>query len=249
MSPVLNTADALRLGGTSVDKVMLGATRVWPPEGGGDPWEGLTVLAHWDASDLGTITESDGAVSQVDDLSGHDAHLTQPSGASQPATGVHTINGLNVLTFDGDNDHLAATLSLASPWTMVTVVQAASLHFGSLISEDESQPTCDYWGLGNDGTIWAGVPDTNGLTYTTGVPLLCTLTVDGSDSIVSVNGTQETRDLAIGPWTSLWVGRSGWGDPFHGRWGEAAILDGALDPASDLSDLLQHFATKWGVTL
>lgn len=63
-------------------------------------------LAAWfDAADIATITESSGAVSQWNDKSGNNYHLTQGTGASQPGTGSATQNGLNVLTFDG-GDHL-----------------------------------------------------------------------------------------------------------------------------------------------
>lgn len=62
--------------------------------------------AWWDASDTSTITESGGDVSQWDDKSGNGYHLVQGVAASQPATGANTINGLNVLTFDGSDDFL-----------------------------------------------------------------------------------------------------------------------------------------------
>ena len=51
----------------------------------------LSGLTLWyDPSDAATITESGGAVSQVDDKSGNDYHATQATGASQPTTGTRT---------------------------------------------------------------------------------------------------------------------------------------------------------------
>jgi hypothetical protein len=47
-------------------------------------------------------------VSQWDDKSGNGRNVTQGTGASQPTTGTRTINGLNVLDFDG-NDLLGRT--------------------------------------------------------------------------------------------------------------------------------------------
>jgi len=63
-----------------------------------------------DASDLSTITESSGSVSSWADKSGYGRNATQATGANQPTTGSVTINGLNVLSFDGATD----TMTFAS---------------------------------------------------------------------------------------------------------------------------------------
>lgn len=66
----------------------------------------LAGLVLWlDASDAGSITESGGAVSQWNDLSGNGYHVSQATAGAKPGTGAATQNGLNVLTFDG-GDHL-----------------------------------------------------------------------------------------------------------------------------------------------
>jgi hypothetical protein len=59
-----------------------------------------------DASDATSITASGGAVSQWNDKSGNASNFTQGTGADQPTTGSRTINGLNVIDFDGTNDYL-----------------------------------------------------------------------------------------------------------------------------------------------
>lgn len=60
-----------------------------------------TVRGWYDAADPATIIESGGEVSQWNDKSGNDRHVAQGTGANQPTTGVRTLNGLNVLDFDG----------------------------------------------------------------------------------------------------------------------------------------------------
>ncbi len=67
-----------------------------------------------DASDLTTITESAGAVSEWRDKSGNDYAFTQATSTAQPTTGSTTQNGLNVLSFDG-GDWLTSTAA-ASVW-------------------------------------------------------------------------------------------------------------------------------------
>jgi hypothetical protein len=71
--------------------------------------------ALWlDASDTATITASSGSVSQWDDKSGNGRNVTQGTAAAQPTTGSATLNGLNVLSFDGGDVLVGAT---ASDWT------------------------------------------------------------------------------------------------------------------------------------
>jgi len=66
---------------------------LWTPEQ-------IAMVLWLDASDASTITESGGSVSQWDDKSGEDNHVSQATGSKQPTTGSRTQNGLNVLDFD-----------------------------------------------------------------------------------------------------------------------------------------------------
>jgi len=61
----------------------------------------INTEGWWDASDLSTITVDTGGVSQLDDLSGNVQHLTQPAEGARPATGIHALNGLNMLFYNG----------------------------------------------------------------------------------------------------------------------------------------------------
>jgi hypothetical protein len=59
-------------------------------------------VAWYDMSNLGSITDAGaGAVSAVADLSGSGFNLAQGTGGARPTTGTRSINGLNVLSFDG----------------------------------------------------------------------------------------------------------------------------------------------------
>lgn len=60
-----------------------------------------------DATDAATITDAgSGAVSAWADKSSSGLTFTQATGTNRPTTGIRTINGLNVLNFDGSNDVL-----------------------------------------------------------------------------------------------------------------------------------------------
>lgn len=62
----------------------------------------VSGAALWlDASDSASITHSSGAVSQWNDKSGNGRHVSQSTASAKPTTGTNTLNGLNVITFDG----------------------------------------------------------------------------------------------------------------------------------------------------
>ena len=79
------------------------------------------LLAHYDASDTSTITSSSGLVSQLNDLSGNNYHLTS-TGSYRPSTGVHTQNGKNVITLGADQSLRRYPTQVFSPgFTLVAV--------------------------------------------------------------------------------------------------------------------------------
>jgi hypothetical protein len=86
--------------------------------GGFSPLD-LSPVLWLDASDTSTITESGGAVSQWDDKSGNGYNLTQGTAAAQPKSGTATLNGLNVIEYDGANTQWMRNASM--PWAGVSL--------------------------------------------------------------------------------------------------------------------------------
>ena len=64
------------------------------------------LFGWFDMSDLSTITEVGGQVSQIDDKSGAGNHVLQATGADQPLTGTRKRNSLNVLEWQDANMNL-----------------------------------------------------------------------------------------------------------------------------------------------
>ena len=75
----------------------------------------------YDAADTDTITESGGAVSQIDDklVSGN---AVQPTVGERPTTGTRTQNTLNVLDFDGNNSESLELLGASLPTTGIMAI-------------------------------------------------------------------------------------------------------------------------------
>jgi hypothetical protein len=112
----------------------------------------LPGLTLWlDASDLTTITEASGSVSQWDDKSGNGYAFTQDTAASQPATGTVTQNGRNTLAFSNDfltSTAAAGTFNFLHNGTAYTLFAVAQ--FGVV-----ADPNARYGLLGNNATAGA----------------------------------------------------------------------------------------------
>lgn len=92
------------------------------------------------AEDSCTIHGSGGtAVSQWDDISGNGNNLVQSTGSDQPLTGVNTLNGKNVIAFDGVNHFLEKPSFAASPNITIILVSKVS----GAVSEFKSVLTLD----------------------------------------------------------------------------------------------------------
>jgi hypothetical protein len=119
-----NDPDALVAAGvnaSSGDRLLAGvygdipSVNLWTPAG--------VVTELWlDATDASTITELSGSVSQWDDKSGSGNDFPQGNASRQPITGVRTLNGLNVLDFDGgDSMQRGSLANVANDFIMVGV--------------------------------------------------------------------------------------------------------------------------------
>ena len=93
-------------------------------------------LAFWlDANDSHSIENTAGSISEWRDKSGNKLHVSQTNGSKQPVTGNSTQNGLNVVSFDGD-DYLKRNSSNIDDydltWFMVFEVTTGSVASGGV---------------------------------------------------------------------------------------------------------------------
>lgn len=104
-----------------------------PRVSGGFSPKQIAGLQLWlDAADASTIT-ADTGVSEWRDKSTTKSVWVQATGNDQPATGTATMNGKNVLVFDGSNDSLSASepLNTSMPLSFFLVQRiVAATSFG-----------------------------------------------------------------------------------------------------------------------
>ncbi|MFM8006212.1 MAG: hypothetical protein ACKO86_15000 [Dolichospermum sp.] len=74
-----------------------------------------------DAADSSTIILNGSTVSQWRDKSGNERHATQATAANQPVYQATGLNGRPTIGFDGTNDALLSSFSLALPATVIVV--------------------------------------------------------------------------------------------------------------------------------
>ena len=97
------------------------------------------LKAWYDADDAATITGGI-IVSQWNDKSGNGFNLSQSTLTKRPSSGTRTLNGKNVIDFDGTNDVLEA--STASDWTFMNNSGGSTAFFVYMY---DSNSTANAW--------------------------------------------------------------------------------------------------------
>jgi len=173
----------------------------------------IDSLVLWlDATDLGTIIESGGAVSEWRDKSGNGNHATQFTGSAQPLTGVNSLNGKNVIAFDGADDFLIVTpfattinltIILAVNVLSVNGVNSGLLSLNTLGSPGDGQIE------GGLGSMFLARFNSTSLGSTSfplspsnllNIPSIINyrLSANDSDTVLRVSGVQEDTDTYNG---------------------------------------------------
>lgn len=229
------------------------------PRASGFNPKSITGLQLWlDAADSSTITTGTG-VSEWRDKSATGSKWAQTTGNNQPATGTQTLNGKNVIVFDGSNDSLSAVtpLSTSMPLSFFIVQRiVAKTSFGMTYT---TSTTSDAWNIRQSGSTGGlNIVANNSIVINlspedrTGISDLLSWVVPSSgNSVLRRNGTQLTLD---GPTLkpvltgTHYLGRRSDGFYFNGWIAEVIAYSTELS-ASQRSSVEKYLAKKWGVTL
>jgi hypothetical protein len=207
----------------------------------------IATFSWYDASDASTIIESGGAVSQWNDKSGNNKHVTQSSEAKKPTTGIRTMGGLNVMNFDATEDFDVPSFDLMGKecWTVI-----------------KKDTLDDFHVLGSSSNIQVGVLSSGemrlwGGGYPTETRSTELISV-GSDYVLgfralnpkqfSINGTNEvTTDVPNG--TSLTINHimdNQYAHDSDGLIGEIIVTAGELT-TENRQRMEGYLAWKWGM--
>jgi hypothetical protein len=230
----------------------------------------LSPWVWYDAADSTTITSSAGKVSQWNDKSTNGRNLTQATSSAQPSTGTNTMNGLNLITFNGSSTTMS-TSAFTMPATMhvFAVMKQANFTtrtYNSLIWQANAGETAGYeWltislskqilymiqGAGNyisfDSS--ATVPTVNTLSINTSY--LMEFSWSGSRLFAYVNSisdvavpyakTMTTGSFALRIGDSVVANR--W---FQGDWAEIICFTGELSQANQAL-VRNYLNSKWAI--
>ena len=242
------------------------ASGVWTPK----LLSGL--LAWYDASKSANVTTVSNAVSQWNDSSGNNYHAVQATANNRPAY-TATLNGKNVLTFDGTNDAMTTGVDgqfLTGYMTVFVVATpssaiADSVHsnkpflflrgstsIGSVMQHDGSTLTVNIQWRG------AGFNQPPGPSITTGTPaiftvaaapLLRTRRVSGARGNMTYDSATFTAGSGLASAAFFELGQ----DPTQLRWfngvmGEVILYSRTLT-ADEITTVEAKLGAKWGITV
>ncbi|MEO1196951.1 MAG: Ig-like domain-containing protein [Pseudomonadota bacterium] len=217
----------------------------------------VDLLGWWDASDTATITQNASAVTEwANKATG--PGLIQANGARQPTTGVRTLNGRNIIDFDG-GDHLAQAITLPASgdmaFHMVLEIDSTLNAFEAILAVDA---TNDFQIDSNNSAQFDGRFNASGIGTTAGLTggpfagamilsVICDLTGTGSVEIFinNVSRAVVSYTTAIDAAVDLHVmtnrSRNAW---VNGAVGEL-IVTGAL---ANRGAYHGYLAAKWGLS-
>lgn len=220
------------------------------PASGGAPWTPANITtAAWYKATVG-VSDTAGAVDTWNDQSGNGHHLTQ-TGTNRPTTNSVTLDGLNVIDFDGSDDYMLNTdniLSGSSSFVAMYVRDVASADH-SVFDGVSADRMLLRLRSSDVLAIFSGVGFVGSDSITTG-PAMASGYFDGSSSEIRLNGGtavtgdpgSATSELAGG----ITVGASsGVSQEFNGAIAEIVITSGLLS-ASDMQKLEGYTAWEWG---
>jgi hypothetical protein len=223
------------------------------------------MTGRWDPSVASSVTLSSGRVSQLNDLSGNGRHMVQATSSNQPTYTTAGKNGLNTMTFGGDD-----YLTPASTWsqtymtffivvrfsqpgsTTTTIATGWSNYQLDLQNNTPSSNSNFEWQLEPGGMTsfhWAdGASNANWHYFSIKRPnsgTTPTAKIDGG-------GTWAKDGAPVGPITTLSTGKLWLGTrndiviPLQGDMGEVISYSDLMSD-TDIATTNAYLAAKWGI--
>lgn len=210
----------------------------------------IFARAWWDASDLSTISHVAGSVSSWADKSGNGFSAAQAISAEQPITGTATLNGLNVIDFDGSNDSLRANgLNISQPATYCMVSVPDTNGGAGMYIHDGATSARQATIFGTTFQLFAGAGPIIGGTVVATTPYIITSEINGASSSLRANGVLVVSGNAgSSNITDMFLGRRSGGSYLNGKIAEFIAINRAIN-SSERTQLENYLSGKWGISI
>lgn len=152
---------------------------------------GRTAFSPLSLSPAAWFSDTGSNPAQWDDLSGNSRHLTQATGANQPAIVSNVLNGRQVRRFDGVNDLLTnSTYSLSQPFTVFSVIDYTVSALGKNVFAGNSGASAPAVSINstNKASLFAGSTIT--ATNAAAKPCILSSVFNTTSSVLLENGLQ-----------------------------------------------------------
>lgn len=220
-----------------------GVSEKWQPSASSN-------ISVWlDATDEDSISSSSDNVSQWNDKSGNDYHVTQANAGVHPKTGTRTINGLNGIDFDGTNDRIEYSSNFFTSDQSYTKVL---IYFIDTTSKTNNTITLGNSALYNELFIYHAGNQVSSSSYPgAGIPMIAIATYEsGSQADLYIDGVNVGSNSGPGAWANsgnyFQLGSHGAGNNLDGVMGEVMLFNHAA--SDDLRQKIEgYLARKWGL--
>jgi len=224
------------------------------------PW-----LRTWiDFADTSTITATGNAVSAVRNKVNSQITLTQPNAINQPLSGTRTINGLNVVDFDGINDFMQFSTNtvVSEPFTLFIVAQVDGTT-GQTIIGRQTAAVAGQWTITKNGgfaifqsyAFGSGGSDSGVVhTYNSSPNMHTVSLANGQTLKYQLNNVALSASVVLNGYnnavgTDLCIGASPGGSAFlDGAIGEI-IVYGSVLSTTDITRVNRYLANKWALAI
>jgi hypothetical protein len=230
-------------------------------------WSELPVTANlelWlDANDSSTITLNGSTVSQWDDKSGNDYHVSQGTASNQPTLTSSVLNSKNVLRFDGGDwlENLVATPVGGSTNRTIFIVAnytGSSIDYLFYLGTASNSPSFgSVFGISQETAVRVSNGNRIWATSVGSDHMILTISLDGTnitDVSAWQNGTALTISSTLGTQTINTSSRFYVGGPtatvgnlLEGDIAEVIVYSSALS-TSDRESVESYLSNKWGIT-
>lgn len=215
----------------------------------------LSNLKLWVKSDVGVVLTS-GKVSQWSDQSGNNNHLLQASASKRPTVVSADINGKDSILFDGSDDNMTASFTLAQPETVFLIYKAPTRTVDDYIFDGLNGGNTmgyEYYPAANRLLMYAGSlgPNTGTDELAANTYGLATCIFKGASSVLQINNnTQITGSAGTASPNGISLGGYNFGGPYFGNISVAElIIMSSAATATERANMKSYVTARYGITM